>query len=253
MAEVELRDVGSARVITLNRPAQRNAVDAATATLLETAVKELDADTSISVGILTGAGGYFSAGMDLKAFTRGEVPVTSEGGFAGFVRRPPEKPIIAAVEGWALAGGCELALACDLIVASADARFGLPEVKRGLVAGGGGLIRIASSLPHQRAMELILTGEPITAAEASSLGLVNRVAAPGSALDVALELAATIAENGPLALRVSKSIALNASDYLSPAKYDEQRSSARQVFDSADAMEGALAFAEQRKPKWVGA
>src|SRR4051795_2733840 len=185
-------------LITLNRPDARNAVNAALAAGLAAALDRLDADDDLQAGILTGAGKGFSAGMDLKAFVAGESPHVEGRGFAGIVQGPPRKPLIAAVEGFAVAGGFEIALACDLVVAARDARFGIPEVKRGLVAAGGGLLRLPSRIPYHLAMELALTGDPIGAERAEAVGLVSRLTAPGEALPGALELAATIAANGPL-------------------------------------------------------
>ena len=175
-------------IITINRPKAKNAVNAAVANGLAEAVDRLDGDAGLSVGILTGAGGSFCAGMDLKAFARGELPIV-EGRGMGFTERPPVKPLIAAVEGYALAGGTELALATDLIVASKDSAFGIPEVKRGLVAGGGGLLRLPQRIPSAIAMELALTGDNLPAERAHKLGLVNVLAEPGKALDEAIALA----------------------------------------------------------------
>src|ERR1700758_1779289 len=187
-------------LITINRPDQRNAVNAAVAEGIAGALDELDASPNLSVGVVTGAGKGFSGGMDLKAFVAGERPYAGDRGFAGIVERPAEKPLIAAVEGFALAGGLEIALACDLIVASRGARLGIPEVKRSLVAAGGALLRLPRALPRNLAMELALTGDPIEAERGLELGLVNRLADPGQALEVALGLAGEIAVNGPLAL-----------------------------------------------------
>ncbi len=190
-------------IITINRPKAKNAVNSAVAHSLADAVDRLDGDPGLSVGIVTGAGGTFCAGMDLKAFARGEVPIV-EGRGMGFTERGPVKPLIAAVEGYALAGGTELALATDLIVASKDASFGIPEVKRGLVAGGGGLFRLPERIPPAIAMELALTGEAFTAERAHALGMVNVLAEPGGALDAAIDLAERITVNGPLAVAATK-------------------------------------------------
>ena len=179
------------------------------------ALDRLDGDDGLRVGVLTGAGGTFCAGMDLKAFVAGERPFVGGRGFAGIVRRPPAKPLIAAVEGWAVAGGFEIALACDLIVAARDARFGIPEVKRGLVAAGGALIRLPRRIPYHLAMELALTGDPIDAERAHAIGLVARLTEPGGAVAAARELAATIAANGPLAVAATKRI-LTADDGRAP-------------------------------------
>lgn len=239
-------------VITINRPEARNAVDRSVAEGIAAAVDELETRADAVLAILTGAGGSFSAGMDLKAFSRGETPAIEGRGFAGLTERPPSKPMVAAVEGWALAGGCELALSADLIVAARDARFGLPEVKRGLVAAAGGLLRLPKTLPYQLAMEVALTGEPLTAEVAHRHGLVNTLTEPGDALDGARALAARIAVNGPLAVRVSKQIVAGAVGWTDVQAYRAQAELAAPVFGSADAQEGARAFAEKREPVWRG-
>lgn len=239
-------------VITINRPEAKNAVDLSVAEGIAAAIDELEARDDLTIGILTGAGGTFCAGMDLKAFTRGEVVSLPGRGFAGLAESPPSKPLIAAVEGWALAGGCELALSADLIVAANDAKFGIPEVKRGLAAAAGGLLRLPKILPYQVAMEMALTGDPLTAARAHEFGLVNRLTEPGSALDGARELAATIAANGPLAVRATKQVMSMAIRYTDPELIKEQWTHLGQVFTSADAQEGARAFAEKRPPQWTG-
>ena len=239
-------------LITINRPAQRNAVNAAVASGIAAALDELDQDAELSVGVLTGAGKGFCAGMDLKAFVTGERPFAEGRGFAGIVERPAEKPLIAAVEGFAVAGGLEVALACDLIVASRGARLGVPEVKRSLVAAGGALMRLPRTLPRNLAMELALTGEPIEAERGYELGLVNRLTEPGGALDGALELAATIAANGPLALRATKRILSESADWADTDFFARQREIADPVMRSEDAREGATAFAEKRPPLWKG-
>jgi enoyl-CoA hydratase len=239
-------------VLTINRPAARNAVDLEVANELAAAVDEFESRDDLVVGILTGAGGTFCAGMDLKAFSRGERPSLPGRGFAGVTQRPPSKPLIAAVEGWALAGGCELALAADLIVAARDARFGLPEVKRGLVAAGGGLLRLPKALPYQLAMQVVLTGDPLSAEVAHAHGLVNVLTEPGDALSGARELAARIAANGPLAVRVSKQIVTAAVRYSCDEAFAAQQDAVELVMASADAQEGARAFAEKRPPVWKG-
>jgi enoyl-CoA hydratase len=239
-------------VITINRPEARNAVDLEVATGIAAAIDEFESRNDLTVAILTGAGGTFCAGMDLKAFARGERPALPGRGFGGLTERPPAKPLIAAVEGWALAGGCELALAADLIVAARDAKFGLPEVKRGLVAAAGGLLRLPKILPYQLAMQVALTGEPLTAEAAHAHGLVNVLAEPGHALTAARELAAAIAANGPLAVRATKQIVAMAIDYASADAFAAQREFVDPVFTSADAREGARAFAEKRAPVWKG-
>jgi enoyl-CoA hydratase len=243
---------GRVLVITINRPDQRNAVNAAVAAGIAAAVDELDDDASLSLGVLTGAGKGFCAGMDLKAFVAGESPRIPGRGFAGIVQRPAVKPLIAAVEGFAVAGGLEIALACDLIVAARGARLGIPEVKRSLVAAGGALLRLPRALPRNIAIELALTGEPIDAERAHALGLVNRLAEPGQALAVALELAENIAGNGPLALAATKRIMAESLDWPDAEFFDRQREIIDPVMASEDAREGSLAFAERRPPVWQG-
>jgi enoyl-CoA hydratase/carnithine racemase len=239
-------------VVTINRPDQRNAVNAAVANGIAAAMDELDGDDGLSLGILTGAGGGFCAGMDLKAFVTGESPWADDRGFAGITQRAAEKPLIAAVEGFAVAGGLEVALACDLIVAARGAKLGIPEVKRSLVAAGGALLRLPRALPRPVAMELALTGDPITAERGQELGLVNRLAEPGQALDVALELAGRITVNGPLALRATKRILSESVDWAETEFWDRQGEIAGPVMTSEDAREGATAFAEKRPPVWRG-
>jgi enoyl-CoA hydratase len=239
-------------VITLNRPDARNAVNAALAEGVGRALDELDGDDALAAGVLTGAGKGFSSGMDLKAFVAGESPYYGDRGFAGIVQRPPQKPLIAAIEGFAVAGGCEIALACDLIVAARGARLGVPEVKRSLVAAGGALLRLPRRLPAGVAMELALTGDPIDAERAQALGLVNVLAEPGGALEAALELAARIAANGPLALRATKRILTESAGWPEEEFWQRQSEISGPVFGSEDAREGAVAFAEKRDPIWKG-
>ena len=250
--EVLVEHADRIAVITINRPHARNAINRAVSAQLAEALDELDQRDDLTVGIITGAGGTFSAGMDLKAFLAGE-NVNIEGkGFAGFTRALPRKPLIAAVEGWALAGGCEIALACDLIVAADDAKFGIPEVKRGLVAAAGGLIRLPRRIPAGIAMELALTGDPMAAADAHRLGLVNALTPPGAALDGARALAARIAANGPLAVAATKQIVAQQHDWDMADAWAMQEPITRPVFGSEDAREGARAFAEKRAPVWTG-
>ena len=239
-------------VITINRPEARNAINRATAEGIATALDELEGTDELSVAILTGSGGNFCAGQDLKALLTGEVGADPERGFGGIVQRLPEKPIVAAVEGYALAGGCEIAIACDLIVAAEGSRFGVPEVKRSLVAAAGALRRLPRRLPHGLAMELVLTGEPIDAARALELGLVNRVVPDGEAIAAATELAERIAANAPLALRASKQILEAQYDWTEEQFWERQGEIAGPVFASEDAREGATAFAEKREPQWQG-
>ncbi|MGI8557337.1 MAG: crotonase/enoyl-CoA hydratase family protein [Solirubrobacteraceae bacterium] len=245
----ERRD-GGVLLITLNRPEARNAVNVPLAEGIAAALDELDADDALSVGILTGAGGGFCAGMDLKAFVRGERPWVGDRGFAGIVQRASEKPRIAAIEGFAVAGGLEIALACDLIVAARGAKLGVPEVKRSLVAAGGALLRLPARVPLNIAMELTLTGDPITAERAAEIGLVNRLADPEHAVEVALELAQQITPNAPLALRASKRVLL--AGWPEADFWERQGEVTQPVFESEDAREGATAFAEKRQPVWKG-
>ena len=247
---VERRD--DVQVITLNRPEARNALDRAVAEAVAAAVDELDRDNSLRAGVLTGAGGTFSAGMDLKAFLRGETPAIEGRGLCGITQTPPVKPLIAAVEGWALAGGLELVLACDLVVAGSSARFGVPEVKRGLVAAGGAALLLPRRVGPAHALEMLLTGDPVDAARAAQIALVNRVVDDGAALEEALRLAAVIAANGPLAVTVSKQVARQSADWTFAQGWTEQASLVRPVFLSEDAREGAAAFAEKRPPVWRG-
>lgn len=237
-------------LVTLNRPDARNSVNTALATAVAAAMEELDADDDLQVGVLTGAGKGFSAGMDLKAFVKGESPFIEGRGFAGLVERPPEKPLIAAIEGFAVAGGFEIALACDLIVAARGAKLGIPEVKRSLVAAGGGLLRLPRRMPYHLAMELALTGDPIDAERGAELGLVNRLAEPGGAIDAALELASKISANGPLALRATKKIIVQSPAWSPDEEWQKQGEISGPVFVSEDAREGAQAFAEKRDPVW---
>ncbi len=239
-------------IVTINRPQARNAINRDVSLGIAAAMDELDADPGLAVAILTGAGGTFSAGMDLKAFVRGENPNVGDRGFAGVTFGPPRKPLIVAVEGWALGGGFEVVLACDLVVAAETARFGLPEVKRGLAAGAGGLFRLPKRIPYHLAMEAVLTGEPVGAPRAYELGLVNRLTPEGGALDAALELARMIAANGPLAVAASKRIVQAAQGWSDEEARTAQEEVLRPVMTSADATEGATAFAEKRPPVWQG-
>jgi enoyl-CoA hydratase len=243
---------GNVLLITLNRPEVRNAVNAALAEGVGKALDELDADDELSVGVLTGAGGFFCAGMDLGAFVKGESPWYGDRGFAGIAQRASEKPLIAAIEGFAVAGGMEIALACDLIVAAQGAKLGIPEVKRSLVAAGGALLRLPRRMPYHVVMELALTGDPFPAERFHELGLVNRIAEPGTAVDVALELAATLAKNGPLGLRAAKQILQEQWDWSTTEMWGKQGEIAGPVMASEDAKEGASAFKEKREPVWKG-
>lgn len=239
-------------VITINRPQAKNAMTKAAAELIAAAIDELDSSEELRAAVLTGAGGTFCSGMDLKGFLRGESPTVEGRGLAGLTLAPPRKPLIAAVEGWALAGGFEILLACDLVVAADSARFGVPETKRALVAGAGAAMLLPQRIPLPVALELLLTGDPISAQRAYELGLVNRVTAEGGALDAALELASIIAANGPLAVAVTKEIARSASDWTLDEGWKRQAELMAPVFSSEDAREGATAFAEKRAPVWKG-
>ena len=250
--EVLVERRGAVQVITINRPGARNALNGAVAAGIRDAADELDADARLRAGVLTGAGGTFSAGMDLKAFLRGESPSFPGRGLCGITQTPPRKPLIGAAEGWALAGGFELLLACDLVVAGASARFGVPEVKRGLVAGAGGALLLAQRIPRALALELLLTGDPVDAPRAAEMGLVNRVVEDGQALAAAVELAEKIAANGPLALIASKEIANGGGDWSAAERWGEMNRLMQPVVTSQDAREGARAFAEKRAPVWKG-
>ena len=243
---------GNVLVITLNRPEVRNAVNAALAEGVAHALEELDGDDGLSVGILTGTGGFFCAGMDLGAFVKGESPWYGDRGFAGIAQRSAAKPLIAAIEGFAVAGGMEIALACDLIVAAKGAKMGIPEAKRSLIAAGGALLRLPQRIPYHVVMELALTGDPLPADRFHELGLVNHLTEPGGALDAALELAGRLAKNGPLALVASKRILQEQWDWPVAEAFGRQASISDPVFGSEDAREGALAFAEKRPPQWRG-
>nr|WP_286901024.1 crotonase/enoyl-CoA hydratase family protein [Thermocrispum sp.] len=243
---------GPTMIITLNRPEVRNAIDVATAAALERAIDVFEADPHARVAILTGAGGSFCAGMDLKAAARGQFPVTEKRGPLGLTAVPPKKPLIAAVEGHALAGGCELALAADLIVAAEDAQFGLPEPKRGLAAAAGGVMRLRERLPRNIAMEMALTGDPMPAQRLAELGLINALAPAESVLDAALKLAERIAGNAPISVEVSKRIVDESSDWSTTEAFAKQADIAAAALASEDATEGVRAFAEKRDPVFKG-
>jgi enoyl-CoA hydratase len=250
--EVLVERHGAVQVITINRPQARNALNGAVAAGIRDAADELDADGALQVGVLTGAGGTFSSGMDLKAFLKGETPSFPGRGLCGITQTPPRKPLVGAAEGWALAGGFELLLACDLVVAGASAHFGVPEVKRGLVAGAGGAMLLAQRVPRALALEMLLTGDPVDAARAAEIGLVNHVVDEGQALQKAIELAERIAANGPLALTATKQIAYGGADWPAEQRWDQMAALMAPVFGSEDAKEGARAFAEKRPPVWQG-
>jgi enoyl-CoA hydratase len=250
--EVLVERRGAVQVITINRPEARNALNGAVAAGVRDAADELDDDVDLRVGVLTGAGGTFSSGMDLKAFLKGETPSFPGRGLCGITQTPPRKPMIGAVEGWALAGGFELLLACDLVVAGVSARFGVPEVKRSLVAGAGAALLLAQRIPRALAMEMLLTGDPVGARRAAEMGLVNHVVDEGKALEAALKLAEKIAANGPLALIATKEISNGGGDWTAAERWDKMAERMRPVFISEDAREGAQAFAEKRAPVWKG-
>lgn len=239
-------------LVTINRPEARNAFDAATSRAMEAAMDLLDSEPSLFVGVITGAGGTFSAGADLKARARGEERVALARGGFGVFKRPPRKPLIAAVEGHAVGGGLELCLACDLIVAARDAKMGLPEVRHNVVAIGGGLFRLPRRMPYHLAMELALTGEFKDAEFFHRHGIVSRLAEPGKALEEALKLAETLRVNGPTALAATKEIIFNACNWSEEAAWREQGPFARAALESEDRKEGLRAFAEKRKPVWQG-
>jgi enoyl-CoA hydratase len=243
---------GHVLIVVLNRPHAKHAFNLALATALSEALDLLDEDPALRVGVLTGSGGTFSSGADLKALLRGERGYTEKRGGFGIMKRPPEKPLVAAVEGYAVAGGFELALSADLIVAARDAKFGLPEVKRGLVAVGGALFRLPRRIPYHVAMEMALTGDLYSADRLQELGIVSRVVDPGATLDAAIELANRLSENGPLALRATKQIVFRANAWSDEAAWSEQRRYADPALKSDDAKEGPRAFAEKRKPVFRG-
>lgn len=239
-------------VITIDRPAVRNAIDHRTSQALADAMDRLDNDPTVAVGILTGAGGHFCSGMDLKAFVNGERIELPGRGLGGMIETPPLKPIIAAVEGYALAGGFEIALACDLLVASENAVFGLPEVKRGLIAGSGGLIRLPQKIPRQIAMQYALTGDLMTASDARQWGLVNELTSACQALAAAKVWAQKIAANGPVAVKMAKHVMSQSVYWSIDELWTKQNQVLETVIQSQDAREGAMAFNEKRTPVWAG-
>jgi enoyl-CoA hydratase len=252
MTDAVLTEVrGNVLIVTLNRPEAKNAANKALAEGVAAAMDRLDSDNDLRVGIITGAGGTFCSGMDLKGFLAGERPHIPGRGFAGLTEAPPRKPLVAAVDGYALAGGFEIALACDMIVANVDSKFGIPEVKRGLAAAAGGLVRLPRQIPQRLAMELALTGDFISAARAYDMGLINRIV-PGVALDGALELAEAISANGPLAVAASKQVIREQQDWSQADQWAKQMELTAAVFTSNDAREGAAAFAQKRAPNWTG-
>jgi len=248
-----VEQIDNIQIITINRPEARNAINYETAQELAAAMIALDENPNVVLGILTGAQQTFCSGMDLKDFSRtGKRPYVEGRGFGGLCEKPPAKPLIAAVEGYALAGGCEIALACDLLIAADNANFGLPEVKRGLVPGAGGMLRLPARIPYHIAMQAVLTGEMITAPRAHSLGLVNQITPPGQALEAALDMGKRIAANGPLAVQTAKRIIVASRDWAQTDMFDQQRPLIAHIFTSEDAREGATAFVEKRPPVWQG-
>ena len=251
MADVLLIEVvDGIQVMTINRPEVKNAANHELAMAFEAAIAELERNNDLRVGIITGAGGNFCTGMDLKGFLAGQRPSIPGKGFCALTEYAPKKPLIAAIEGYALAGGFELALSADLIVAANNAKFGLPEVKRGLVAAAGGLIKLPQRVPYHIAMEYLLLGDMFTAQQASQHGLINRLTEPGQALEAAMEMARKIAKNAPLALTACKSVVQKTKNMDMSLAFDVQRAITMPVFQSADAKEGARAFAEKRDPVW---
>jgi len=252
MSEVLVEHIDGMVVITINRPEQRNAVNRAVSYGVCAAVDELDARDDLRVGILTGAGGNFCAGMDLKAFLRGEITRVEGRGILGIAMTPPRKPLIAAVEGYALAGGFEAALACDLLVASRGAQFGLPEAKRGLAAAAGGLLRLPRLIPPRIAMELALTGDLVSAERLERFGLINALVEPGQALAAAMALARRILANAPMSVAASKRVIVEQRDWSLAEMFARQAEITAPVLASEDAKEGAAAFAERRAAVWKG-
>lgn len=251
MSEVltEVRD--GVLIVTLNRPEAKNAANKALSEQVAAAMDRLDSEDDLRVGIITGAGGTFCSGMDLKGFLKGETPFVKGRGFAGLTESPPKKPLIAAVDGYALAGGFEIMITCDLVVANKDAKFGIPEAKRGLAAAAGGLVKLPRQIPPRLAMELALTGDFVSAGRAYEMGLINRVV-DGPALEGALELAAAITANGPLAVARSKQIIVESREWSEADMFAKQGEVLGNLFMTEDAREGAAAFAEKRKPNWKG-
>ena len=250
--EVLVEDRNGILVITINRPHVRNAVNRAVSYGVCEAVDALDAREDLRIGILTGAGGNFCAGMDLKAFLKGEITRVEGRGILGIAVTPPQKPMIAAVEGYALAGGFEAVLACDMLVAARNAQFGLPETKRGLAAAAGGLLRLPRSIPPRIAMEMALTGDMVGAEELARYGLINRLVEPGQALEAAIELAEKIARNAPMAVAASKQVIFEQRDWPIGEMFARQEKITGHLLKSEDAREGAAAFAEKRTPVWRG-
>jgi enoyl-CoA hydratase/carnithine racemase len=252
MVEYELR--GRVAVLTIRRPEARNAVNGDVAKGMEAGIDQLEDDPEAWVGVVTGEGPVFSAGADLKAIAAGQAAdlQTERGGFGGITRRERTKPLIAAVDGPALAGGCEIALACDLIVASREARFGLPEVKRSLGAVAGGLFRLPRTVGPKVGMEVVLTGDPISAERAYQLGMVNELVEPGQALEAGLALAERIAANAPLAVRESRQVVAAALTSDDETLWNMGFAAMARLAGTEDFAEGPRAFIEKRPPEWKG-
>ncbi|MCS5681042.1 MAG: crotonase/enoyl-CoA hydratase family protein [Actinomycetota bacterium] len=249
---VTYEEVGNVRVITLDRPEARNAVSHEVSSELEEHLDTFEADEAAWVAVLAANGPVFSAGADLKSVSSGKAIETEKGGFAGLVRYPRTKPLIAAVDGPALAGGLEIVLSCDLVVASTAAQFGIPEVKRSLIAGAGGLFRLPASIARNVAMELALTGDPISAERAFGIGLVNEICEPGEVVAAALDLARRITVNAPIAVRESRKVLLESQGVSDEEGWQITRDHFRVVLKTEDFQEGPLAFVEKRPPVWKG-
>src|SRR5947207_4499961 len=252
MVEFETR--GRVAILTINRPEARNAVNGEVAQAMEAGIDRLEDDTDLWAGVIAGTGPVFSAGADLKVIASGRPQdlLTERGGFAGIARRDHRKPLVAAVDGPALAGGCEIALSCDMIVASRQAAFGIPEVKRSLVAAAGGLFRLPRALPRNVALEMAMTGDPIDAGRAYGFGLVNQLVEPGEVIDAALALAERICANAPLAVRASRRVVLEGAIAADAAAWDMTNAAMATVASSEDFQEGPRAFIEKRPPSWKG-
>jgi len=253
MSEVVLTEVkDGVLIVTINRPEAKNAINGAVAKGIAKAMDLLDGSDDIVVGVLKGAGGTFSAGMDLKAYLQGDDPNVKGRGFGGLTDAPPKKPLIGALEGFVLAGGLELSLACDLTVCGKTTKFGIPETKVGLVAAAGGVARLPRLVPKRIAMEMALTGDMIGSGRAYEIGLVNRVVEDGAVIDEALKLAQTIAANAPLAVAASKRVVNECVNWHTDELMANQMDIIKPIFTSNDAIEGPKAFAEKRKPNWTG-
>lgn len=243
---------GPVLIVTINRPGMKNAVNKATAQEISAAMDELEATDELFAGVITGAGGTFCAGADLKAARAGETDRRTHRGGFGLFEKPPMKPLVAAVEGHAVAGGFELCLACDIVIAAKNAKMGLPEARHNLVAIGGGLFRLPRRMPYHLAMELALTGEIRPVEEFHRWGVVNRLVEPGTALEEALAFLERVLENGPTALSATKEIMFRSADWSQEEAWRHQMPIARRAFESEDRAEGLQAFAEKRRPVWKG-